>query len=92
MVKKSRIILLIFVFCLFVFNMPTEAREGSGFYIGLKPGVYFPQGDIVDVPGYDTDPGFGLEIPIGYRFNENVGTELSLGWYCPNDQFMIPRN
>jgi len=79
MFKKSILFSLVMLLFCFSFNVQVEAGEGSQFYIGLKPGAYFPKGDIVE--GYKSKTGFGLEMPLGYRFNRNVGAELSLGWY-----------
>lgn len=67
------------------------AQVDKPYYITLKPGVFFPQGDLEDD---DFDIGFNGEIAFGWRPNPNFAAEMGLGYFSTDatETFALPVN
>ena len=68
---------LLLTICLISMTLyPVAAIAGSG-YMGLKIGGYFPQRGFLK----NADTGIGSEVRGGYYFNENIASEMEIGYY-----------
>ena len=73
---RNGIWLVLFVLLLVAFA-PTDAlAQGQQYYMALKPGAFFPQGDLED-----WDTGFSGELAFAKRYSNNLAVELNVGWY-----------
>jgi hypothetical protein len=77
--KRSSIIVLVFSI-IFILSVPftSYAEDKKGGYIMLKPGAYFPTGDLKDA---DFKTGFNGEVVIGTYYNPNLALEFGLGYF-----------
>ena len=70
---------LLLIILLVVSFVPTVAlAQGQQFYMALKPGAFFPQGDLDD---NNWDTGFSGELAFGRQYSKNLAVELNVGWY-----------
>ena len=73
---RNGIWLVLIVLFVGVFASSDALAQSQQFYMALKPGAFFPQGDIED-----WDTGFSGELAFAKRYSNNLAVELNVGWY-----------
>jgi opacity protein-like surface antigen len=68
--------LLLIVLLIVAFAPNPALAQDQRFYMALKPGAFFPQGDLDD-----WDTGFSGDLAFGRRYSNNLAVELNVGWY-----------
>ena len=75
----KRIFLVLSIILLIVSAASTSfAQERTGGYITIKPGAYFPTGDLND-KGFDTS--FAGELSVGTYYSPNLALEAGVGYF-----------
>ncbi len=77
--KRSAILVLV-LSCLFILSLPfaSFADDKKGGYITIKPGAYFPTGDLND-KGFDNS--FTGELTVGTYYTPNLALEAGVGYF-----------
>ena len=75
----KRIILVLSIVLLIVSAASISfAQDRKGGYIAIKPGAYFPTGDLED---RDFDSSFAGELTVGTYYNRNLALEAGIGYF-----------
>jgi len=75
----KRIILVLSIVLLIVSAASISfAEDKKGGYIAIKPGAYFPTGDLDD---RNFDSSFAGELTVGMYYNRNLALETNIGYF-----------
>lgn len=75
----KRIILVLSIVLLIVSAASISfAEDRKGGYIAIKPGAYFPTGDLED---RNFDNSFAGELTVGMYYNRNLALETNIGYF-----------